>query len=104
MSILIDKPAVAGVAKKGMRWRPLTPIAYRAWTGDRRLRHASLKGMRDDADCRHAPGEPDGSRRRARRGGLVPRATIPPKMESARKGNGVLSCPPIPHCHPVLPH
>lgn len=54
MSILIEKPAVAGVAKKGMRWvEPVlaAEVAYRAWTDDGKLRHASFKGVRDDADA-----------------------------------------------------
>jgi bifunctional non-homologous end joining protein LigD len=53
MSILIDKPAVAGGPKKGMRWvEPAlgAEIAFRAWTNDGKLRHASFKGVRDDAD------------------------------------------------------
>ncbi len=53
MSILIDKPAVAGVTKKGMRWvEPVlaAEVAFRAWTNDGKLRHASFKGVRDDAD------------------------------------------------------
>jgi bifunctional non-homologous end joining protein LigD len=53
MSILIEKAAVAGVAKKGMRWVEPTlaaEIVFRAWTNDGKLRHASFKGLRDDAD------------------------------------------------------
>lgn len=53
MSILIEKPAVAGVAKKGMRLvQPdiAAEIAFRAWTDDGKLRHASFNGIRDDAD------------------------------------------------------
>jgi bifunctional non-homologous end joining protein LigD len=54
MSILIEKPAVAGATKKGMRWvEPAiaAEVAFRAWTGDGKLRHASFKGVRDDADA-----------------------------------------------------
>ncbi|MBW4656622.1 MAG: non-homologous end-joining DNA ligase [Kaiparowitsia implicata GSE-PSE-MK54-09C] len=54
MSLLIDKPAVTGIAKKGMRWVEPTlsaEIAFRAWTNDGKLRHASFKGVRDDADA-----------------------------------------------------
>jgi len=53
MSILIEKPAVAGMPKKGMRWVEAVlaaEVAYRAWTDDGKLRHASFKGVRDDAD------------------------------------------------------
>lgn len=53
MSILIDKPACAGVAKKGVRWvEPTLPaeVSFRDWTDDGKLRHASFKGIRDDAD------------------------------------------------------
>lgn len=53
MSILIEKPTVAGVAKKGIRWVEPTiaaEVAFRAWTNDGKLRHASFKGVRDDAD------------------------------------------------------
>ncbi|WP_082767388.1 non-homologous end-joining DNA ligase [Bosea sp. PAMC 26642] len=54
MSILIEKPAVAGVTTKGMRWvEPAlaAEVAFRAWTTDGKLRHASFKGVRDDADA-----------------------------------------------------
>ncbi|AOO80737.1 ATP-dependent DNA ligase [Bosea vaviloviae] len=54
MSILIEKPAVTGIAKKGMRWVEPTlkaEVAFRAWTNDGKLRHASFKGIRDDADA-----------------------------------------------------
>ena len=53
MSIAVEKPAVAGVPKKGMRWvEPVlaAEVAFRAWTCDGMLRHASFKGVRDDAD------------------------------------------------------
>ena len=53
MSIAVEKPPVAGVPKKGMRWvEPVlaAEVAFRAWTGDGMLRHASFKGVRDDAD------------------------------------------------------
>jgi bifunctional non-homologous end joining protein LigD len=50
--LVIEKPAVA-LSQKGVRW--LTPalvaeIAFRAWTDDGILRHASFKGLREDAD------------------------------------------------------
>lgn len=54
MSVVVEKPAVAGVARKGMRWvQPdlAAEIAFRAWTDDGKLRHASFKGIRDDADA-----------------------------------------------------
>lgn len=54
MSLAIEKPAVAGVAKMGMRWvEPAlaAEVAFRAWTNDGKLRHASFKGVRDDADA-----------------------------------------------------
>lgn len=52
--LVIPKPAVAmKERKRGYRW--LTPalvaeIAFRAWTDDGKLRHASFKGLRDEAD------------------------------------------------------
>lgn len=54
MSILIEKPAIVDVPNKGMRWvEPIlaAEVAYRAWTDDSKLRHASFKGVRDDADA-----------------------------------------------------
>jgi bifunctional non-homologous end joining protein LigD len=53
MSILIEKPAVAGVLKKGMRWvEPsiAAEVAFRAWTNVGKLRHASFKGVADVGD------------------------------------------------------
>jgi bifunctional non-homologous end joining protein LigD len=52
MSILVEKPAIP-LPKKGMRWVEPTlaaEIAFRAWTNDGKLRHASFKGIRGDAD------------------------------------------------------
>jgi bifunctional non-homologous end joining protein LigD len=49
---VVDKPPVA-LKRKGVRWtRPdlAAEIAYRAWTDDGKLRHASYKGLRDEAD------------------------------------------------------
>jgi bifunctional non-homologous end joining protein LigD len=54
MSILIQKSAIIPLPKKGMRWvEPVlgAEIAFRAWTNDGKLRHASFKGIRDDADA-----------------------------------------------------
>jgi bifunctional non-homologous end joining protein LigD len=54
MSIMIERPAVTGGAKKGRRWVEPTlkaEVAFRAWTNDGKLRHASFKGVRDDADA-----------------------------------------------------
>lgn len=52
--LIVDKPALAmPVSKKGCRWiRPelIAEIALRGWTDDRKLRHASFKGLRKDAD------------------------------------------------------
>jgi len=52
--LIIDKPALAmPVRKKGYRWiKPelIAEIALRGWTDDGKLRHASYKGLREDAD------------------------------------------------------
>ncbi|WP_377848987.1 non-homologous end-joining DNA ligase [Bosea sp. UC22_33] len=52
--LIIDKPAVAMPGRKRTyRWiRPemIAEIALRGWTDDSKLRHASFKGLRDDAD------------------------------------------------------
>lgn len=48
----IDKPAVP-IKAKGTVWvQPSLPveIAFRGWTNDANLRHASYKGLREDAD------------------------------------------------------
>lgn len=48
----IDKPAVA-LKRKGVVWvSPELPaeIAFRGWTNDGMLRHASFKGLREEAD------------------------------------------------------
>jgi len=50
--ITIAKPALR-IRRQGVRWtRPelVAEIAFRAWTDDGKLRHASFKGLRDDAD------------------------------------------------------
>ena len=50
--IAVEKPPVAGIPKKGMRWvEPVlaAEVAFRSWTNDSKLRHASFKGMPDDA-------------------------------------------------------
>lgn len=52
--LIIDKPAaITKERKRGYRW--ITPalvaeIAFRAWTDDGKLRHASFKGLREEAD------------------------------------------------------
>jgi bifunctional non-homologous end joining protein LigD len=51
-SIMVEKPAIP-LPKKGMRWvEPVlaAEVAFRAWTNDGKLRHASFKGVRDDAN------------------------------------------------------
>lgn len=53
-ALIIPKPAAAMTGRhKAARW--LTPslvaeIEFRAWTDDGKLRHASFKGLRDEAD------------------------------------------------------
>ncbi len=50
--IVVDRPVVA-LKRRGIVWtRPelLAEIAFRGWTGDRKLRHASYKGLREAAD------------------------------------------------------
>ncbi|WP_349236841.1 MULTISPECIES: non-homologous end-joining DNA ligase [unclassified Bosea (in: a-proteobacteria)] len=47
-------PAARGIAGRGVVWvRPnlAAEIAYRGWTHDDKLRHASFKGLRDKADA-----------------------------------------------------
>lgn len=49
---IVPRPAVA-LKRKGVRWvAPILPveIAFRAWTDDGMLRHASYKGLREDAE------------------------------------------------------
>lgn len=51
-ALQIDKPAIS-IKAKGMVW--VTPalsaeIAFRGWTNDGNLRHASYKGLREEAD------------------------------------------------------
>ena len=52
--LVIDKaPLAMPVRKKGYRWiKPdlIAEIAFRGWTDDGKLRHASYKGLREDAD------------------------------------------------------
>lgn len=51
-SLEIEKPAIP-LRKKGMVWvQPLLPteIAFRGWTNDNNLRHASYKGLRESPD------------------------------------------------------
>lgn len=46
-------PPARGVSKKGVVWvkpKLAAEIAYRGWTHDEKLRHASYKGLRDVAD------------------------------------------------------
>jgi len=52
-AMLVDKPPVMMKNRKGARWtRPdlVAEIAFRAWTDDSKLRHASYKGLREEAD------------------------------------------------------
>jgi len=54
LSLTIEKPPLLGLPKSGMRWvDPVltAEIAFRAWTNDGKLRHASFKSVRDDADA-----------------------------------------------------
>ncbi|SEG61006.1 non-homologous end-joining DNA ligase [Bosea lathyri] len=49
---IIPKPAIP-LKRSNVRWvTPMIPveIQFRAWTNDGKLRHASYKGMREDAD------------------------------------------------------
>ena len=52
--LIVDKPTLAmPVCKKGYRWiraELIVEIALRGWTDDGKLRHASFKGLREDAD------------------------------------------------------
>ena len=46
-------PPAQGVSKKGVVWvkpKLAAEIAYRGWTHDDKLRHASFKGLREKAD------------------------------------------------------
>ncbi|MGE7469218.1 non-homologous end-joining DNA ligase [Bosea sp. NPDC003192] len=46
-------PSARGVSKKGVVWvkpKLAAEIAYRGWTHDDKLRHASFKGLREKAD------------------------------------------------------
>jgi len=52
IALKIEKPAIP-IKAKGMVWvTPALPaeIAFRGWTNDANLRHASYKGLREDAD------------------------------------------------------
>lgn len=51
-ALVIEKPAIA-LKRKNVRWtQPVlaAEVAFRAWTDDGKLRHASFKGLREDAD------------------------------------------------------
>lgn len=51
-ALTIEKPAIP-LRRKGIVWvSPVLPaeIAFRGWTNDDNLRHASYKGLREDAD------------------------------------------------------
>lgn len=51
--IVAASPPARGISKKGVIWvRPklAAEIAYRGWTHDDKLRHASFKGLREKAD------------------------------------------------------
>lgn len=51
--LIIVKPAVdTGRKRNAVYIRPelVAEIEYRAWTDDRKLRHASFKGLRESAD------------------------------------------------------
>lgn len=52
-TLLIDKPALP-MARKGTRWATpalVAEIEFRGWTTDGKLRHASFKGLREEADA-----------------------------------------------------
>lgn len=53
--LVIDKPAAIGTGRrKEAVWiKPelVAEVAFRAWTDDAKLRHASFKGLRDEADA-----------------------------------------------------
>ncbi len=52
-AILVDKVPIQMKSRRGVSWtKPelIAEIAFRAWTDDEKLRHASFKGLRDDAD------------------------------------------------------
>lgn len=52
LALQIDKPAIS-IKAKGTVWvTPALPaeIAFRGWTNDANLRHASYKGLREEAD------------------------------------------------------
>lgn len=52
-AIKIPKPAVNVGKRKGVFVHPVlvAEIEFRAWTGDGKLRHASFKGLREEADA-----------------------------------------------------
>jgi bifunctional non-homologous end joining protein LigD len=52
-AILVDKVPIKMRGRRGVRWtKPelIAEIAFRGWTDDGKLRHASFKGLREDAD------------------------------------------------------
>ena len=52
-AMIVDKPPAVMKNRKGVRWtRPelVAEVAFRAWTDDGKLRHASYKGLREEAD------------------------------------------------------
>lgn len=52
-AMLVDKPPAMMKNRKGVRWTSpelIAEIAFRAWTDDGKLRHASYKGLREEAD------------------------------------------------------
>ena len=52
-AILTDKPPLSIKRRPAARWtKPVlgAEVAFRGWTDDSKLRHASYKGLREDAD------------------------------------------------------
>jgi bifunctional non-homologous end joining protein LigD len=50
--LIIPKPALNMQGRKRSRWLPalVAEIQFRGWTDDGKLRHASYKGLREEAD------------------------------------------------------